>query len=197
VSEQDRDSLVMEYVDGRTLDEMIGGKALPVNETLRIAIQMADAFVAAHAVGVIHRNIKPRNIMVTKDARGQAVVKILDFGFAKMHQSTGPDDENASMTTAGTIAGTVAYMQAEAKPLGRSERSRHLSLCPIYPIFDTSARLRALSFTSGRFSSVACGREFFLIRIRAFCLAVLCRVSGSRWHSGARIDSHNHGGTPS
>ena len=60
--------LVMEYVQGKTLDALIRGKGMPLNELLKIAIQVADGLNAAHAAGIIHRNLKPSNIMVSGSA---------------------------------------------------------------------------------------------------------------------------------
>ena len=72
--------LVMEFVPGKTLSRVIGRKGLEAGEALGYAIQMADGLAAAHRAGVIHRDLKPGNIMVT-DA-GQ--IKLLDFGLAKV-----------------------------------------------------------------------------------------------------------------
>jgi eukaryotic-like serine/threonine-protein kinase len=74
------DFIAMEYVDGKTLDQLIPRKGMRLNEALRLAIQIADALARAHSAGIIHRDLKPANIMV--DGHGQ--VKVLDFGLAKL-----------------------------------------------------------------------------------------------------------------
>ena len=104
--------LVMEYVEG---DPLHG--PLPVPEVLRLAIQMADALAAAHRKGIVHRDVKPGNVLVTKSG-----AKLLDFGLAKMEESvTGEAEQTRTArprTEDGTIVGTTAYMspeQAEGK----------------------------------------------------------------------------------
>ena len=79
-SDQGVDFIVMEYVAGKTLDQLIPRKGMRLNEALKIAIPMADALTAAHAAGIVHRDLKPSNVMV--GATGQ--VKVLDFGLAKL-----------------------------------------------------------------------------------------------------------------
>ena len=79
-SESGIDFVVMEYVAGKTLDQMIPRKGLRLNETLKLAVQMADALAKAHSAGIIHRDLKPTNVMVTDDG----LVKVLDFGLAKL-----------------------------------------------------------------------------------------------------------------
>jgi serine/threonine protein kinase/Tol biopolymer transport system component len=109
------DFMVMEYVAGKTLDQLIGRKGLKLGETLKYGIQIADALSRAHAAGIIHRDLKPSNIMV--DDHG--LVKVLDFGLAKLTES-GVGQEAPTQTAEGTILGTVAYMspeQAEGRPV--------------------------------------------------------------------------------
>jgi tRNA A-37 threonylcarbamoyl transferase component Bud32 len=117
VSHGGQDLLVMEFVAGRTLAEAIPPGGLSVPETLRYAVQIADALQAAHAAGIIHRDLKPANVMVT----GSGLVKILDFGLAKLtHRLAESDADGAtqtmgsmSLTVEGSILGTVNYMSPE------------------------------------------------------------------------------------
>jgi eukaryotic-like serine/threonine-protein kinase len=113
------DFIAMEYVAGKTLEEVIGRKGLPLKDALKYAVQIADGLAQAHTVGIIHRDLKPANIMVTRGG----VVKLLDFGLAKLTEKTESDERVATQslkaqTEAGMIVGTVAYMspeQAEGK----------------------------------------------------------------------------------
>jgi len=114
VNEEDsRSFIVMQYVEGETLAKLIERPPLELREALDIAVQMADALAEAHSRGIIHRDIKPQNVMVT--ARGQ--VKVLDFGLAKVVQQRSMVESEAEtqslLTEPGLIIGTVPYMSPE------------------------------------------------------------------------------------
>jgi eukaryotic-like serine/threonine-protein kinase len=105
-SQDGTDFLVMEYVDGKTLEEALASGPLPEKEVLALGMQIAAAMEEAHHRGIVHRDLKPRNIAIT--ARGQA--KVLDFGLAKLlaHPASA---ETVTNTQAG--AGTLPYMPPE------------------------------------------------------------------------------------
>ena len=94
--------IAMGYYEGETLRERIAKGALPIDEALNIAIQVAQGLSKAHAAGIVHRDVKPANVIITTDG----LVKIVDFGIAKLLGVTGP-------TQTGTTLGTVSYMSPE------------------------------------------------------------------------------------
>ena len=111
------DFIAMEFVSGKTLDQLIGRNGLPLRDTLNYSIQIADALARSHSAGIVHRDLKPANIIVAEDGR----VKLLDFGLAKLTEPD-VDSEAATATMAasgrlqteeGSIVGTVAYMSPE------------------------------------------------------------------------------------
>jgi len=119
ISEGDTEFMVMEYVHGKTLNDLIPKGGLRVPLLIKYALQMADALSTAHAAGIVHRDLKPANAMVTESG----LVKILDFGLAKLTDrgpmpDTGDDRTRtianvAPMTVEGSILGTVSYMSPE------------------------------------------------------------------------------------
>jgi hypothetical protein len=119
-------AIVMELVEGPTLQDRLKRGALPLKEALGIARQIADALEAAHEKGVVHRDVKPANVKVREDG----TVKVLDFGLATAVQASAREPGGGAnsptltlgATEAGMILGTAAYMapeQAEGKPVDR------------------------------------------------------------------------------
>ncbi|HXG63797.1 MAG TPA: serine/threonine-protein kinase, partial [Blastocatellia bacterium] len=116
--------IAMQYVPGKTLKKVIGGKPLNLDSLLSISLQVADALAAAHATGIVHRDIKSSNIIITP--RGQA--KVLDFGLAKLVSEKGRTGDRPlqtdELTRLGAPLGTPSYMSPEQ---ARGERVDHRS----------------------------------------------------------------------
>ena len=110
------DFLVMEYLEGDTLAQRLEKGALPLDQALKVAIEIADALDKAHRQGIVHRDLKPGNIMLTR-----AGAKLLDFGLAKLRKpgTVGAEGFSAATTQSepltgrGTILGTLQYMAPE------------------------------------------------------------------------------------
>src|SRR4051812_37634144 len=98
------DFLAMEFVDGRTLRDLCAESALSVDRVLDLAVQMADALSTAHAVGIVHGDLKPENAMVTRDG----LLKVVDFGLARRRSATAPLESSG-----GSVFGSVGYMAPE------------------------------------------------------------------------------------
>src|SRR6187399_3175502 len=102
--------IVSEIIEGSSIRDLLARAPMPVGDVLDLGMQMAEGLAAAHQAGIVHRDFKPENVMVTGDGR----VKILDFGLALMGPRDGvPATAEATLTMAGTIAGTVPYMSPE------------------------------------------------------------------------------------
>jgi serine/threonine protein kinase len=121
--------IAMEFVDGKTLRDLLEAGPIPIKKSLQIVAQIADGLAKAHAAGIVHRDVKPENVMITRDG----FVKILDFGLAKL---TRPDPEGRESTVAGfnstqlgVVLGTVGYMSPEqVRGLNADARSDIFSL---------------------------------------------------------------------
>ncbi|HMA17999.1 MAG TPA: serine/threonine-protein kinase, partial [Thermoanaerobaculia bacterium] len=112
--EGETEYLVMEYLEGETLADRLLKGSLPIEQTLRYGMQIADALDKAHRQGIVHRDLKPGNVMLTKTG-----VKLLDFGLAKAMAPTTPQSSltalptQRALTQEGTILGTFQYMAPE------------------------------------------------------------------------------------
>jgi serine/threonine protein kinase/tetratricopeptide (TPR) repeat protein len=119
---EERPFIVMEYLEGATLKHLIGGQPLQGDLLLRLGTEIADGLEAAHAAGIMHRDLKPTNIFVTE----QVHAKILDFGLAKRQVSEVRDHEqgdDADLTRSGVAVGTANYMSPE------QARGEELDVC--------------------------------------------------------------------
>jgi len=99
---ENRPYIAMEYVEGESLKKLITKKDLSINKVINMAMQICEGLSKAHQSGIVHRDVKPQNILIDKDGR----VRILDFGLAKLKK-------DAMLTQPGSTVGTVAYMSPE------------------------------------------------------------------------------------
>jgi eukaryotic-like serine/threonine-protein kinase len=176
--------LVLELVEGETLADQIKRGPIPVEESLKLALQITEALEAAHEKGVIHRDLKPANIKVTPEGK----VKVLDFGLAKAYAggradlnfSTSPTMSNAA-TLQGIILGTAAYMSPEqAKGLETDKRSDVWGFgCVLYEMLtgsqafageDVSDTMAAVLRADPDWSALSHGTPTPLQRLLRLCL---------------------------
>ena len=111
-TEDGRPFIVMELVEGKNIGEILQQQGpFRVARAVRIATQAARALGVAHKLGVVHRDIKPGNIILTLDEQGEEIAKVLDFGIAKLREAAGTDQPGMTMT--GMVVGTPLYMSPE------------------------------------------------------------------------------------
>jgi serine/threonine protein kinase len=101
--------IVMQYIDGETLSQKMAAQGLMRGEAVEFAIQIADALDEAHHHGIVHRDVKPSNIIINK----KGIAKVLDFGLAKFVQSENGDEFSKLLSTSGVVMGTVPFMSPE------------------------------------------------------------------------------------
>jgi len=202
-------ALAMELVPGEDLSLRIARGAVPLDETIEIATQVAEALEAAHEQGIIHRDLKPANIQVRPDG----VVKVLDFGLAKALEPSGGSFDSAAamtvtspaMTAQGVILGTAAYMspeQARGKALDRRADVwafgcvlfEMLSGCRAFPGDTVSDTLAAVLRGEPAWDALPGGTPPALRRLLRRCLAKdrrqrLGDMSGVRLDLGESLDS--------
>ncbi len=149
------DWIVMEYVDGRTLAELLPEGGLPLAQALRWAADVADALAAAHRAGIVHRDVKPGNLMVDGEGR----IRVLDFGLAKLLLTDATPTQvtlAAPKTRLGAVLGTLDYMSPE-QALGKpaDERSDIFSLGAVLYEMVTGRRPFARSSDASMLHAVA------------------------------------------
>lgn len=125
LSEPDSDFIVMEYVEGKSLSQVIPTHGLPLGQVVRYGLQIADAVGSAHAAGIVHRDLKPENILISRHDQ----IKIVDFGLAK--QGSDPRGFLATqemLTGPGSFLGTLCYAAPEQhQNLPVDQRTKHAS----------------------------------------------------------------------
>jgi serine/threonine protein kinase len=122
--------LAMEFIDGKTLGDLLeGGRRLSVGESVRVVRDAAAALSCAHAAAVVHRDLKPDNLMIARDGR----VLVVDFGLAKSHDAAQVSDSSEALTRSGVVVGTPEYMSPEqAKGRDTDGRSDVFSLGVVF-----------------------------------------------------------------
>jgi serine/threonine protein kinase/tetratricopeptide (TPR) repeat protein len=145
--------IAMEFVEGRTIRQLLERGPIPLPDLLHYATQMAEALAKAHAGNIVHRDLKPENLMVTSDG----LVKILDFGLAKLSAEVSPlsSDETSAHTAAGVLLGTVQYMSPEQARTPQVDfRSDQFSLGLILYEMATGRRAFARDSLSGTVAAI-------------------------------------------
>jgi serine/threonine-protein kinase len=190
--------LIMELVEGETLGQRIARGPIPVEEALKIALQIAEALEAAHDKGIIHRDLKPSNVKITPEGK----VKVLDFGLAKaLDSSPVPADPSNSptmsvlATNVGVILGTAGYMSPEqAKGRAADQRSDVFAFgCVLYEMLTGRLTFEGETVTEVLASVLKQEADFSLLpqnihsRVLELIRRCLAKDPKKRWHAAADI----------
>jgi serine/threonine-protein kinase len=190
--------LIMELVEGETLGQRIARGPIPVEEALKIALQIAEALEAAHDKGIIHRDLKPANVKITPEGK----VKVLDFGLAKaLDSSPVPADPSNSptmsvlATNAGVILGTAGYMSPEqAKGRAADQRSDIFAFgCVLYEMltgrltFDGETVTEVLASVLKQEADLSLLPQNIHSRVVDLIRRCLAKDPKRRWHAAADV----------
>lgn len=110
ISPDNKPFMVLDYLEGQSLEQRIDAGPMPLINFLSVFMQVTSALDAAHEAGIVHRDIKPSNIMIVNTKNQNDVVKVVDFGLAKLMS---PDESNHKLTKSGEVFGTLMYMSPE------------------------------------------------------------------------------------
>jgi serine/threonine-protein kinase len=189
--------LVLELIEGPSLDERIGRGPLPVDEAVRLARQICEALEAAHEKGIVHRDLKPANIKIAPDGK----VKVLDFGLAKALETTAASNLSHSptltlgATQAGVVLGTAAYMAPEqAKGLPADHRADLFSFgCVLYEMLTGRRAFDGDSVSEVLASVLKSEPDWSLLpsrlhpRLTELLRRCLAKNPKDRWHAAADV----------
>jgi serine/threonine-protein kinase len=113
--------LAMQLIDGQSLSRRLADGPLPIDEAIEITRQILEALIAAHAHGVVHRDLKPGNVMIEKDADDRLRVRIVDFGLARIADPQTDVSPDATLTKLGTVIGSPSYMAPEQTTASKAD----------------------------------------------------------------------------
>jgi serine/threonine protein kinase len=189
--------LVLELVEGETLADRIARGPIPVEEAMRIALQICEALEAAHERGIIHRDLKPSNVKVTTEGE----IKVLDFGLAKAMESNAPSptlSQSPTLVTgsmAGMIIGTAAYMSPEqARGRTADQRSDIFAFgCVLYEMLTGRQAFRGEDVSDILASVMKIDADFTHLpenlnpRLRELLRRCLAKNRKDRWYAAGDI----------